>query len=340
MKVSVDDGMPRCSSPGVSRARYPTIDVTPGALRGGAVTNSQVRSSSSATTIPTLSPKLCAVQFAVAIVSPPGYLHGEAFREVAEALHYALLALGHDSLLTDRLDYDDRRTIVLGSNLLAHYGLEPPNNGILYNFEQVYEGSPWMTPALLDLFRRYPVWDYSQANIERLAAWHVPRLTHVPVAYVPELTRIAAVPEDIDVLFYGSRSPRRHAVLDALRARGFRVESLFGVYGAGRDVAIARSKVVLNMHLYEAEVFEIVRVSYLLANGRAVVSERAANPDEDADLAPGIAFAAYDELVDRCVELLGDDRARQELGRRGYQVFSARSQVAILGEVLSAGLDR
>jgi hypothetical protein len=282
----------------------------------------------------------CAVQFAVAIVSPPGYLHGEAFREVAEALHYALLALGHDSLLTDRLDYDDRHTIVLGSNLLAHYGLELPTNAILYNFEQVYEGSPWLTPALLAAFRRCQVWDYSQANIERLAAWHVPRLTHVPVGYVPELTRIGAVPEDIDVLFYGSRSLRRRAVLDALRARGFRVESLFGVYGAGRDAVIARSKIVLNMHLYEAEVFEIVRVSYLLANGRAVVSEPGADPAEDADLASGIAFAAYDELVDRCVELLGDGRARRELGQRGYQSFSSRNQAAILGEVLSSSLDR
>jgi hypothetical protein len=279
------------------------------------------------------------VQFAVAVVSPPGYLYSESFREVGEALHYALLALGHDSLLTDRLDYDNRHTIVLGSNLLPHYGWEPPTNAILYNFEQVIEGSPWMTPALLALFRRYPVWDYSQANIERLAAWHVPQLTHVPVGYVPELTRIAAVPEDIDVLFYGSRSPRRRAVLDALRARGFRVESLFGVYGAGRDAVIARSKIVINMHLYEANVFEIVRVSYLLANRRAVVSERGANPAEDGDLESGIAFAAYDELVDRCVQLLGDDSARRELGQRGHQIFSARSQVAILGEVLSSGLD-
>jgi len=54
MKVSVDDGMPRCTSPGTSRARYPTIDATPGALRGRAVTNSQVRPCSPATTTPTL----------------------------------------------------------------------------------------------------------------------------------------------------------------------------------------------------------------------------------------------------------------------------------------------
>ena len=39
--------------------------------------------------------------------------------------------------MTDRLDYADRHTMVLGSNLIADYGLEPPTNAILYNFEQV-----------------------------------------------------------------------------------------------------------------------------------------------------------------------------------------------------------
>jgi hypothetical protein len=280
-------------------------------------------------------------RFAVAIASHPDYVHSEVFREVGEALHYALLSLGHDSVLTTRLDLDDRRTIVLGSNLLASYDLEPPEDSILYNLEQVEADSEWMTPAHLDLFRRYRVWDYSQANIDRLAAWQVPTPTHVPIGYVPELTRIVSVTEDIDVLFYGSMDDRRQAILDSLRARGLRVESLFGVYGASRDAWIARAKIVINMHSddFTAQVFEIVRVSYLLANKRAVVSERGAGPSEDRDLESGIAFADYDELVDRCVELAGDERARCELAERGYRAFSARSQAAILRRVLSSGLD-
>lgn len=278
------------------------------------------------------------MQFAVAVVSPPGYAHSEAFREVAQSLHCALVALGHDSVLTDCLDHDERRTIVLGSNILAACGYAPPKNPILYNLEQVYDESAWITPALLDLFRRYPVWDYSQANIERLAALEVPRLTHVPIGYVPELTRISPAPEDIDVLFYGSFNPRRRAVLDELGARGFRVAWPFGVYGADRDAWIARSKIVINMHLHETEIFEIVRVSYLLANKRAVVSELGARPTEDRDLAPGIAFTPYDELVDRCADLLDDDQARQDLAERGYQAFSARNQATILSQALS-GLD-
>lgn len=279
------------------------------------------------------------VRFAVAVLTRPGYEHSEIFREVAEGLHHALLALGHDSMLSDRFDLEDRRTIVLQPQFLAHYGLLPPENTILYNLEQVGDDSTWMKPLIPELFRRFPVWDYSRSNIERLAARQVCRPTHVQIGYVPELTRIASAHEDIDVLFYGSPNDRRRAVLDDLRARGLRVESLFGVYGASRDAWIARSKIVLNIHQWTAKVFEIVRVSYLLANRRAVVSERGADPTEERDLEPGIAFADYDQLVDRCVELVADEDARRELAERGYQTFSARSQADILRRVLPTSID-
>jgi hypothetical protein len=277
------------------------------------------------------------VRFAVAVVSPPSNpTVGGGFRETAEGLHHALLALGHDSLLTSRLDLDECRTIVFGANHLVHYGLEVPKNPIFYNLEQLGDDSPWMAmPEFIDLFRRYPNWDYSQANIEYLAALGLPRPTYVPIGYVPELTRISPAAEDIDVLFYGMLSERRYGVLKDLHDRGLRVKWLSGVLGASRDAWIARSKIVLNVHYWEAKIFEIARVSYLLANKRVVVSERGADPTLERELESGVAFADYDELVDRCVELLGDERARRKLAERGYQAFSARDQAAIVDRALA-----
>ncbi len=282
------------------------------------------------------------MRVAVAIVSPPSHqdISGGAFNEVAEALHHGLLALGHDSVLTNCLDLDERCTIVLGGNLLVQYALAPPKKPIFYNLEQLGDDLPWMTmPEFVDLFRRYPAWDYSQANIEYLAALGLPRPTYVPIGYVPELTRITPAAEDIDVLFYGALNGRRYAVLRDLHDRGLRVKWLSAVYGASRDAWIARSKIVLNIHYWEAKIFEITRVSYLLANRRAVVSERGADPTVERDLESGVAFANYDELVDRCVELVGDERARCDLAERGYQAFSARDQAAIVDRALSAGLE-
>jgi len=88
----------------------------------------------------------------------------------------------------------------------------------------------------------------------------LPRPTYVPIGYVPELTRIAPAAEDIDVLFYGASYERRYAVLRDLHDRGLRVKWLSGVYGASRDAWIARSKIVLNIHYWDAKIFEKVRL--------------------------------------------------------------------------------
>jgi len=276
-------------------------------------------------------------RFAVTIVSPRGYPHAEGFREVAEALHHGLLALGHDSVLGTDLGLRGRQHLLLGANLLAAAGQMPPPGAILYNLEQVQEGSPWFGPELLELYRRHPVWDYSRQNVEALARLGLPRPRLVPLGFVPELCRIAPAEEDIDVLFYGSVNERRRGVLEELARRGVRVHAAFGVYGAERDRLVARSRLVLNVHYYEAKVFEIVRVSYLLANRRAVVSETGSEPVEERGFDGAIAFAPYARLVETCLALLGDAEARRRLGEAGLAAMQARPQAEYLRAALAEG---
>jgi hypothetical protein len=277
------------------------------------------------------------MKFSVIIVTPRNYVHCEAFVEVAETVHHALKALGHESVISRTLKTDPkRRAIIFGANLLAALEVEPPPRAILYNLEQVQAGSDWVTPELLGLFRRFEVWDYSQRNIDQLLALGVPEPRLVPIGYAPTLTRIPQTTEDIDVLFYGSLNPRRQEVLDELRARGVKVEALYGVFGPARDAVIARSKLVLNVHFYEAKVFEAVRVSYLLANRRAVVSESGLDSLEERAFAPGVAFAPKAELVSTCLALLADDEKRRRLAQAGFEVMQQRSVVGSIRAALTA----
>jgi hypothetical protein len=50
------------------------------------------------------------------VTSRPSGRRRSISRGCAGILHHALQALGHDSVLTNRLDLDERRTIVLGGN--------------------------------------------------------------------------------------------------------------------------------------------------------------------------------------------------------------------------------
>lgn len=276
------------------------------------------------------------MKFAVSIVSPPNYPHSEAFREVGETLHYALLEMGHTSILTFQTDISGHQHIILGSNLLPFYPRKLSSRSILYNLEQITPGSPWLQPAFLDILRQYRVWDYSQSNIEQLAHLGITSVQYVPIGYVSQLTRICPTEEDIDVLFYGSLNERRWHIIQSLKAHGVKTEAAFGVYGNERDQLIARSKIVLNIHFYETKVFEVVRVWYLLANQRFVVSERGCNPVEEATFSEGVVFADYNDLLKTCLDFLSRSEDRRRIAEAGFKLMSQRSETDYLKTVLKA----
>ncbi|MFY8135218.1 MAG: hypothetical protein ACOVKS_09465, partial [Aquimonas sp.] len=261
------------------------------------------------------------VRFAVSIVSPPAYTHQRAFAEVAESLHLGLLALGHDSVLSTRLDNRRRRHIVFGPHLLVRAAQALPPDSILYNLEQLGAGGPWDTPAYRALLRAHTVWDYAPANIAVLARDRIVA-QHLPIGWMPQMQRIPDAPlRDVDVLFYGSVYERREPVLRALQARGLRLQTLFNVYGAERDAWIARSRIVLNFHGYEACLFEAVRVSWLLGNGACVLSERGSDPALEDDYAGAVEFVEFASVVDACMALLADPARQQQLRESGPRLM-------------------
>lgn len=264
------------------------------------------------------------------------------FREVAETLHEGLTQLGFDSELlppTAKPSFPEgRRSIVLAPHLLPSLG-GLPDGTILYNLEQ--RG----TPAFHQLHtmiafanaerHRYAFWDYADHNAAYWATHSIP-CSVVPIGYVPALTRWGSgwigVSQDIDVLFYGVLNERRKALLDRLRARGLRVVHHLG-YGSERDELIRRSKIVLNVHFYEPGIFEIVRVSYLLANHACVVSETGLG-DEDFFRAEACAFGSYGELESLCCDLVMRDEDRAAIAARGHAFMKTRDQARYLKTAL------
>jgi SAM-dependent methyltransferase len=273
-------------------------------------------------------------KFQVTLIRPQGYLHTDAFREIAEALQSGLRSLGHSANIAENVIDRSARNLLLGAHLLPPQDARfVPAGSIIYNLEQL--GGAQLQPAYYDVARQHQIWDYDLRNLEKwkgLRCIHPP--VHVPVGYVPELTRILPAPtQDIDVLFYGSLNQRRNRILNALKDHGVKVHAVFGVYGRERDALIARSKIVLNIHFYEAKVFEIVRISYLLANSKAVVTE--CSPDTiEAGLSDCVRAVPYEAIVENCCSLLNKDAERRGLESRGFHWFSQRKESDILNNAL------
>ena len=109
------------------------------------------------------------MKYAVVMVSAK---HSEVFREAGEAVHNALLDLGHNSILVNTGPAgvaEDRTVILFGWNVVTQleYDMLRPDT-ILYNLEQ--PGSLWMRPERLAPFHRFQWWDWSVAGTDLLAS--------------------------------------------------------------------------------------------------------------------------------------------------------------------------
>ena len=272
----------------------------------------------------------------VHILPPHAAAHGLlGYTEVIETLAWGLSRLGHQ-VSVDRNSFAQGKThILFGYQLLSEDLINSlPPDTMLYNLEQLRARTPEeFNPSVRAAAQRFRIWDYSAQNLDTWKLLNAPRNpVVVPIGYAPILRRIPKPKiQDIDVLFYGLSGPARLNVINTLVQAGLRTLYVAGMYGKPRDELIARSKIVLNLNLYErSKIFEIVRVSYLLANAKAVVSDIYPESQIDPDLKDAILPSDPDKILDACLSLLRDDDARQTLELRGQALMMKRDITAYL----------
>ena len=266
--------------------------------------------------------------------------YDDVFDEMQELLHYTLQELGFPSQISHHYIFNNMTNIIFGVPVLGEAGRNVfPKDTIIFNLEQLdpenYRPAirQW-TDNILTLGKYFTIWDYNQQNIDLLTQ-HGVCAKRFDFGYQKNLHRIQAqAQQDIDVLFYGSINYRRQQIIDTLKAQGVNVMPVFGVYGKERDQLIARSKLVLNLHQLDTELFEIVRCSYMMNNGIPIVSEVNPTTNIDSHFVQGIAASPYDQLVETCLDLLQDDFKRQKLGYKALEIISQRPQFLLLKDIL------
>lgn len=214
------------------------------------------------------------MKFQIITLQPEGYLHSRCFEEIAELLEYSLRDLGHEAERSINRLHPDRMNILLGYHLLPDPSILGSVDYGVYQLEHLTALPNWLQEQALAVLRgaRW-VWDYSESNQKWLLGQGIHASLVVP-GYHSKMERIQREDHlEIDLLFFGAVTPRRRILLEKVAQRIPRLKILEGVYGKERDEWIARSKAVLNLHAYERPLFEAVRISYLLSNRCAVISE-------------------------------------------------------------------
>lgn len=275
--------------------------------------------------------------YGISVMYPADDIRLRVFADIIASLEAGILANGYDVAVHYGTPFAAGQNIVIGLHDFADFPLDAiPANSIIYNFEQVTAQSTLIHPRYVEALQHFAVWDYSERNIAELRSrYGIEHARHVPLGYMPCMSCLdPAYPRDIDVLFYGMLSPRRRKLLEELRRSGLRVEAHHALFAGDRDFALARSRLVLNLHYYTPGTLEVARINYVLANRRPVLSER--NPDTYVPDGYETAcfYAGYDEFVERALALLQDDAALAAQAEAGFKAFQAHSFAKILEEPL------
>lgn len=276
------------------------------------------------------------MKFNICKIAPDGFIHAQAFDELALAIHNSIRELGFASKLQINKLEPNCINIIIGFHLLdVKLIANIPKNTILVNTEQILaEKGPWNS-IILEWTKRFQTWDYSQKNIDQFHRLGIKNIKKLSLGYQSQLQTIPKIQnEDIDVLFYGSTNERRLAILEKLKASGLNVVSIFGLYGAERDALISRSKVVLNLHFYETQIFEVIRVFYLLINSKAIIGE--VNKDTSIEDGWTNSFypSTYENLVDSTIELVKNNQLRKEIESNAYEFIKTRKQADLIRPLL------
>lgn len=218
-----------------------------------------------------------------------------------------------------------------GTTLSVNDYLKHKDRLITFNMEQICEGSYHMlNQDYFNVLRQSYVWDYSVKNLENLKNLGIINRTFVPIGYHPSMSNIKnSFNPSIDVLFYGLETSRRKKVLDELRDFGLNVVSSGDRLWVRelRNEYIADAKIVLNMHAYDNyNIFEIVRVSHLLANSKCVVGEVNDDTYIEEDVKDCIINVPYDELAKTCKLLIDQPICRNNMEIYSLSNFSYRDQ--------------
>ena len=275
--------------------------------------------------------------FNICLVKPGDYVHSYAFLELGELLLYSLRELGYDTTMKVMALDSDRTNILIGCHLLnPNLTSNVPQSTIILNTEQIHsDDTPWNS-NIFEWAKRYEVWDYSTKNIAKLKSLGISNVKHLKIGFQRELKRIEkATVQDIDVLFYGSLHERRLKILRTLQPQGLQVEALNGVYGIERDRFIGRSKIVLNLRLYSSQIFEVVRVFYLLHDEIAVVAEINETTHIEDRWREAVSGASYDHLVDHVVDLLRDQPRRKAIEDDGLKQIARFPQHIYTSQMLA-----
>lgn len=236
---------------------------------------------------------------------------------VAQAISVALSRVGIASQIIHEepvYGYSDGLHVVICPHMFAQL----PDFYIAFQMEQSVS-SRWFTDGYLRILENSAaILDYSTANISflKLKGLSPRQIYYLPIGYIDGYgSYLGDTEEDYDVVFYGdTKNERRKKFLHELK-KHFRVKVISNLFGEPLHAALARARLVVNIHYYAGALLETTRIWECLSLHKFVVSERSSDMDQHRDLIQLIDFVEIDDIagmVERVRYWLENDELRRQ----------------------------
>ena len=213
---------------------------------------------------------------------------------------------------------DENIYIIVGVHLYTKF----PLNYIVLQCEQ--PGSHWMyDKTLYEKFENsMGLWEISPKlnnkwrTTTSYESYYVP--TRIPMnVFIDFGQEEKPVEQDIDILFYGGRHPKRVEMERILREKFPRkniVFRYFNLFDEERENVIQRSKIVLNIHYWPEASLETHRIEYLMARNKCVVTERSMDTELDNEYKNSVVFTKYEKMPETIDNLLKNPEEIERIG--------------------------
>lgn len=251
----------------------------------------------------------------------------------------AIRQLGHDVLDTDFRQERDRLPELLqqkadmilvckGEGINPHLIESSPCITSLWYAEQIGTPDRYDDTALSrrkELTFNVQAFDYvfshDPANLLVYKRLEAERVNALPCAAVdPALNRKLDLPKKYDVVFVGSKTPRRRKLLETLEHKGINLYSPDIWNAEDMNRLFNESRIVINLHLSDLLNTE-TRVAEVLGSGSFLLSETLSDLDLVDDGKHFIGFTPGDtnELAEKIRYYLNHEREMENIARQGYQ---------------------
>jgi hypothetical protein len=261
-------------------------------------------------------------KYNVTLIDPAGYKFAYLLTDSCRVIAGGLRGLGHRADLTVNTLEPDAVNVIVGGHLLAAEAAAGiAASGMRYVVLQTewlsagpdgavqssFQGANFERNCRLFFEGAEQVWESYDHNRALLERWNIKpgRLRRLAsYGFHEELFDVRHRPwadKDVDVLFFGSVTPRRARVIEEL-SRTLKVVAVLDAPAAFRNDLIARARINLNLHATdEYQHLSLARVSVLLNNRCVVVSEQA---DTHPELQALMRTTEYGRLAGTCRALL------------------------------------